>query len=261
MPISCAEQMLGVGPLAERLGLAQAAGFDGIDLRWDTAVDAATPGTLAAEGLPVGAVYSQLRDPALLARTARQRADALDRLVERAEGAAKVGAANLIVVPIFGDPLVPAAAPLLETTELETALLLAALIELAERVAALPVTVVIEPLNAAETHFLTDPAVGAALCDAVGSPRIATMVDTYHCQREGQDPAEKVAAVGERLALVHLSDTDRGLPGEGSVDFPAVLRALRDRGYAGWLGFECRPPGYPAALRRSVDGLRALMDP
>lgn len=84
------------------------------------------------------------------------------------------------------------------------------------------------------------------------------MVDTYHCQRNGQDIPAAIAATGDRLALVHLSDSDRRLPGEGTIDFGAVLAALRRHGYAGWLGFECRPVEEVAALGRSVRFLRGL---
>lgn len=89
--LSCAERMRGDRPLDEKLTAIRQAGFDGVDVRWSTP---------AAAGLPVGAVYSQLRDPGLPSRPA----------VERAAVAASV----------------------------ETALLLAARNELAGRTADLP---------------------------------------------------------------------------------------------------------------------------
>ena len=258
MLLSCGEQLLGDRPLGEKLALVREAGFDGVDLGWATIAEAAARRVVADDGMAVGAVYSQLRGAGLLARRAGERAAALDRVVERAEGAAAVGARLLIVVPIFGEARLRGFPPLVGLADLETGLLLAALDELAERVAALPVTVAIEPLNRDETHFLTDPAAAAAICAAVGSPRIATMVDSYHCRRNGQDIPAAIAATGERLALVHLSDTERRLPGEGGIDFGPVLAALRRRGYGGWMGLECRPVEEVAALGRSVGYLRGL---
>lgn len=258
MLLSCAEQMLGQRPLNEKLTVIRQAGFAGIDLRWATIAEADARRILADDGLPVGAIYSQLRDPALLAPRAAARAQALDQLRERAEVAAAVGATCLIVVPIFGAAQLRDFAPLVGLAELETALLLALLDEATERLSDVPVTLTLEPLSHAETHFLTDPARAAALCAAIGSPRLATMVDTYHCARNGQDIVAKIAAVGEQLALVHLADTDRQLPGQGTIDFGPPLAALRQHGYQGWLGFECRPVDDIATLRRSVDYLRAL---
>ncbi|WP_020578610.1 sugar phosphate isomerase/epimerase family protein [Actinopolymorpha alba] len=259
MLLSCAEQMLGDRSLEDKIGLVREAGFDGIDVRMVTLTEAANRRTLSESGLPVGAVYSQLRDPCLLSRSSAERAVACDRVVEYAEAAAAVGASNLIVVPVFGGPRLPAFDPVVPLVELETAVLLTGLAEIAERVADLPVTVTIEPLNQAETHFLTDPTRGAALCDAIGSPRIATMVDTYHCEREAQDIPSKIAAAGDQLALLHLSDTERRLPGTGRIDFGAVLAALHERGYRGWMGLECRPADGVDELRRSVNHLRALL--
>ena len=254
--ISCVEQMLGDGPLAARLARARAAGFDGIDLRAATLDDPATRRTLADDGLPVGAVYSQIREPGFLSRSAVDRAAALDLAVARAEAAAAVGASCLILVPIFGGAKLRPFPPFTTLEEEERAILLAGLDELGERLAAVPITIALEPLNRAETHFLTEPARAAALCAAVGSARIATMVDTYHCAREGQDSVAQIAAVGEHLALIHLSDDNRGLPGTGGIDFAPILAALRAGGYAGWCGFECKPGDDEAALAGAVTRLR-----
>jgi len=258
MLLSCAEQLLADQPLSERLRLIQAAGFDGIDVRWSTVVDPAARREIAAHDLPVGAVYGQLRDPGLLSRTAAERARAIDGAVERAEVAAELGATALIIVPIFRDAVLRGFDRIISTEDLETAVLLAALDELAARVMDLPVKVVLEPLNRDQTHFLVDPAQGAVLCDALRSPRIATMVDTYHCEKNGQDIPAAIAATGAQLALVHLSDTDRALPGEGRIDFGSVLEALRTHGYEGWMGFECRKVDQVESLQRSVDLLREL---
>lgn len=261
MLLSCAEQLLGDRPLGERLGLVQDAGFDGIDIRWATVSDDRDARReIAAHDLPVAALYGQLRDPGLLSRSAVDRARAIDGAVERARVAAELGAATLIVVPIFGDSELRGFDPVVGTEDLETAVLLASLDELAGRLASIPVTVVLEPLNRDQTHFLLDPARGAVLCDAVGSPRIATMVDTYHCDKNGQDIPDAIAATGGHLGLIHLSDTDRALPGEGRIDFGGALAALRTHGYTGWMGFECRPVDGVEPLRRSVDLMRRLWE-
>ena len=47
MRLSCAEQILGERPLAEKLTLARDAAFDGLDLRWGTL---AAPSTMSVLG-------------------------------------------------------------------------------------------------------------------------------------------------------------------------------------------------------------------
>lgn len=261
MRLSCAEQMLGARPLGEKLAIIRDAGFDGVDGRYVTFVDAENRRTLEASGLPVGAVYSQIREPGLLSRSAAARAKGVDLLVERATLAAEIGARAIIAVPVFGGTNVRGFDPVMDARAVEVALVLAALGEVADRLANAPITVTLEPLNHDETHLLTDPAEAARWCAAIGSPQIATMVDTYHCAKNGQDIPATIAAVGDQLALTHLSDDARQLPGDGRIDFALVLAALHARGYDGWMGFECRPDTVTVeGLHRSVRYLRDLWE-
>lgn len=261
MLLSCAEQMLGNRSIAEKLAIVRDAGFDGLDCRWQTVADDEDRRVIRDDGIRLGAMYSQLREPGLLSRTATERARALDMLEERAVLAAEAGFQRIISVPIFGAAKLRGFDPLVGLRETEVTVALTMLAEIAERLADVPITVTLEPLNGDETHLLTDPVEAAAWCAAIGSPRIGTMVDTYHCYRNSQDIPTTITAMGERLVLVHLSDSARQLPGAGSIDFAPLLAALRRRGYTGWLGFECRPDTVSAeGLRRSVRHLRALWE-
>ena len=86
---------------------------------------------------------------------------------------------------------------------------------------------------------------------------VGLTLDTGHLAFAGVDPAEIARRYGDRVAHVHLKDVlgDRVarvrrrdmsflnavlggafvIPGEGDVDFPAVLAALADHHYRGWL--------------------------
>ncbi len=73
--------------------------------------------------------------------------------------------------------------------------------------------------------------------------RIGFCPDTAHLAAGGGDPAELIRRYADRLRHVHLKDlsTDpfRFLPlGEGSIDLRAVVRAVLDSGYDGWLVVE-----------------------
>lgn len=251
--LTCLEEMLGEAALQVRFERARAAGFDGVDLRGDHLprdIPAARAAT-AATGLPVVTVFGRLPGP-LLAATARERAEAVEVVRRRLHDAAEVGASRLILVPVFGDPRIPLPDP--EEPELgELVVLLAELAGVAE---AARVEIVLEPLNRSETHLLRSPARAAEVARRVGSTWVGTMVDTYHADREGQDVASEVEAAGDRLRLVHLSDRDRKLPGEGGIDFAGVLRVLDAAGYDGYCGFECRGPYEAERLRRSVSWVR-----
>jgi ribosomal protein S12 methylthiotransferase accessory factor len=80
------------------------------------------------------------------------------------------------------------------------------------------------------------------LADAV--PGLALALDTGHCIVSGRwAPHDAVRAFAPRLGAVAVEDMPRGrhehrAPGEGDMDLPAVLGALRDVGYAGLVSLE-----------------------
>jgi sugar phosphate isomerase/epimerase len=75
------------------------------------------------------------------------------------------------------------------------------------------------------------------------------LADTYHMNIEERSLPEAIRATGALINHVHLSDSNRAAPGLGHMDFAAVLRALLEVGYPGYLTFELDPR---AALRSGV---------
>jgi sugar phosphate isomerase/epimerase len=81
----------------------------------------------------------------------------------------------------------------------------------------------------------------------------------------GHDPAVAVETLGRHVLYVHATDAvagsyaGRGRPaplGAGEVDLPAVLGALEERGYHGWVGVE--PADESAAAAELADAVRFL---
>jgi D-psicose/D-tagatose/L-ribulose 3-epimerase len=99
-------------------------------------------------------------------------------------------------------------------------------------------TLGIEPVNRSETFFLNTTAEACALCDEIGNPRIGVLIDTFHANIEEKNLAEAVHTAGQRLVHLHASENDRGLVGSGHVDFPAIVTALKQINYAGYLMIE-----------------------
>ena len=100
------------------------------------------------------------------------------------------------------------------------------------------VTLALEPLNRFETFFLNTAAEGRLLCNAIGHPRIGLLLDTFHANIEEKEVAASFAATKTWLRHIHISENDRGIPGSGHVNFPAVLTTLHEMGYAGSLVIE-----------------------
>jgi L-ribulose-5-phosphate 3-epimerase len=94
-------------------------------------------------------------------------------------------------------------------------------------------------------RFLLSPVELADLIDLVNSPYVAVYFDVGNVLACGY-PEDWIATLGGRIARVHVRDYDLGGPGPagfcplgaGSVDWPAVIAALREAGYDGPLTYE-----------------------
>jgi D-psicose/D-tagatose/L-ribulose 3-epimerase len=103
----------------------------------------------------------------------------------------------------------------------------------------------LEILNRFETHFMNTAAQARAYADRVGHPAFGIMYDTFHAHIEEKDQPAAIACLGERMHVLHVSENDRGVPGTGQVDFPAILRSARATGFDGPVVVEAFGSGMP----------------
>jgi D-psicose/D-tagatose/L-ribulose 3-epimerase len=95
-----------------------------------------------------------------------------------------------------------------------------------------------EIVNRFELYHLNTLDQGIRLVDEVGHPNCRLHLDTFHAHIEEKNTADAIRRAGDRIAHVHISENDRGVPGTGSVAWDATFSALRDIGYDGWLTVE-----------------------
>ena len=100
------------------------------------------------------------------------------------------------------------------------------------------VTLAIEPLNRYETYFLNTTADAVRLCREVAHPRVGILFDTYHANIEEKILSESIVEAGPFLRHFHSCENDRGVPGTGHIEWPAVFQSLREVNYDGWLTIE-----------------------
>ena len=96
----------------------------------------------------------------------------------------------------------------------------------------------IEPCNRYETHLLNTAKQGAALIERVGAENVFVHLDTYHMNIEEVSMAEGFADAGEHLGYVHLSESTRGVPGRGTLDWNGTFEGLKEVGYDGTMTLE-----------------------
>jgi D-psicose/D-tagatose/L-ribulose 3-epimerase len=114
----------------------------------------------------------------------------------------------------------------------------AALGRLAEKARARGVRLALEVVNRYEANVFNTSRGGLAFLDGIDSANISLHLDTYHMNIEESDLWQPVLDAGERLGYVHIGESHRGYLGTGSVDFPALFRALDRVGYDGPVVFE-----------------------
>jgi len=88
--------------------------------------------------------------------------------------------------------------------------------------------------------------------------------DTFQAGESGTDPAALIHAMDSRLTTVHLADYvpdgPRHLPpGEGTLDWPAILRALCTVGYSGPLILEPAHVEGPAVFLHARDFVQQVL--
>ncbi|MGF1660944.1 MAG: sugar phosphate isomerase/epimerase family protein [Kineosporiaceae bacterium] len=99
----------------------------------------------------------------------------------------------------------------------------------------------LHPVFAADRSVLTTLGDAVDLADRFASPWLAVVVDAYHVWWDAT-VLDGIARAGDRVAGLHVSDWvplgadvlwSRGLPGDGCIDLPGLVRAVDAAGYRG----------------------------
>lgn len=114
------------------------------------------------------------------------------------------------------------------------------------------VKLAIEPLNRFECYMVNTLATGRELVEAVDAPNVGILFDTFHANMEEKRPIEAILKDGGVINHFHCSSNDRGIPGEGHIDWENTFKALHEINYSGELVIEAfgrALPGLAAATR------------
>jgi sugar phosphate isomerase/epimerase len=245
MKLAIQEDMLVGKSAPQRFEEARRLGFDGVEV-WGPGLTERVPELVAASqqtGLPISAVnhgsQGRLIDPD---RAERERALALLR--QSICNAVDLSATAVILVPHFGPPTVPDFTPYKGVLQLEYELLHNHLRSLSDYVYAMGVDLYIEPVNRYETHFITTLADGVrARRRTKDHPHVKLCADVFHVALGDSPFPACLKDYAPDIGYLHLADSNRRLPGQGLIDFAAVLAALQAGGYDGWAALECGTPG------------------
>jgi hydroxypyruvate isomerase len=121
------------------------------------------------------------------------------------------------------------------------------------------VNLVMELLNSKVNHpdYQCDhTAWGVEVCRMVNSPRVKLLYDIYHMQIMEGDIISTIRTYHQYFAHYHTA----GVPGRHEIGetqelfYPAIIRAILETGYDGYLGQEFIPQGEPvSALKQAFE--------
>ncbi len=110
----------------------------------------------------------------------------------------------------------------------------------------------IEALNRFECYLCNTMQQLRHLVELADHPNVQAMFDTHHGNIEEKKIGEAINLISPNLAHVHISENDRGTPGEGHVPWDEVFSNLSKINYNGWLtieGFTRNDPDFANALK------------
>ena len=170
--------------------------------------------------------------------------------------AGELGSTGVIMVPAFNGQK-----PCMPHTRETREFLCEQMHELGEYALKHKTTVILEPLNRREAHYLRQVADAAAICRDSKSAGVKCMGDFWHMQEETSDYAAFLSAGKEYLQHVHVASRGRRImPGEdGDVDnYVDGFRALKQLEYPYYVSFECGTKGdRNQTVKAAVELLRA----
>lgn len=236
--------------------VAKEAGFEGIELSLQetgelglqtTEKDAAAlrdrirDAGLEISGLATGLYWSY----SMTSESESNRSKAKDICKKQLEVAAWLGADAILVIPgAVGVDFIPGS----EIVDYDKAYdrALEAITSLASDAEAAGVAIGIENVW---NKFLLSPLEMRSFIDAVGSSYVGAYFDVGNVVHSGY-PEQWIRILGSRIKKVHFKDYRRqagGLHGfvdllAGDVNYPAVVQALRETGYTGYVTAEMIPP-------------------
>lgn len=100
------------------------------------------------------------------------------------------------------------------------------------------ITLALEALNRFECYLCNTMEQMKRLVSLIDHPNVRSMYDTHHANIEEKKAADAIRTIAPVLAHVHISENDRGTPGDGHVHWDETFATLSEVKYSGWLTIE-----------------------
>ena len=180
---------------------------------------------------------------------ADKRRKAVDRLKEHIELGAAIG--SPVVVGIMRGSI-----PDFDREEEYLARYREGLGELCDFAKDAGVKIYVESIMRYINNYLNNVPETAEFLRSMNKDNLFLHIDTHSMVVEDREEYDTVKAAADITGYVHFSDSNRGYPGAGNIDFKPIMKALYDTGYDGYISTECTP--YPTEFDCASRGLEYM---
>jgi len=215
----------------------RAAGFDGVEIPvgdYSAVEVSAIRNTLANEGLACTAANLLSAQYNPIAGEPQVRQAAVDKVRADIELAHTLGAEMLVGPMHSAHKVFTGCGP----TELEFERCVEFVGAVGEYAKQAGLGLAIEPWNRFECYFLNTATQARRLADTVNLDNVGILYDTHHANIEEANVGAAITSLDSRLAHFHVSESHRGTPGTGAVQWQESFAALKAMNYQGWMVIE-----------------------
>jgi D-psicose/D-tagatose/L-ribulose 3-epimerase len=223
-----------VFPIIDRL---KTIGYDGVEFflgPQDSSAYQRMGSYIKDLGLETTAVMTLGKDDNPVSESAEVRQKALDKIKWAVDRAHELNS-KIICGPFHSAHMVFANRP---ADDREYALAGEVLSAAADYAAQADIVFALEALNRFECYLCNTMEQLAKLVKAANHPNVRAMFDTHHSNIEEKKYATALQTIAPVLAHVHISENDRGTPGDGQVLWDDAFASLAAIKYDGWLTIE-----------------------
>lgn len=110
--------------------------------------------------------------------------------------------------------------------------------EVADYANKLNIIIAPEPINRYESYVFNAADEVLDMIESIGTTNIGLHLDTFHMNIEERNFYDPIIRAGNRLKHVHITESDRGMTGEGNVHWDDFFKALAAINYQGPLVLE-----------------------
>lgn len=143
-----------------------------------------------------------------------------------------------------------------ETYEKQFRKSMAIILEKAEQ---LGVNVMLEAMSELDGDTYQTVAEAGQCVRSFHSPALQLQIDTMHIAYNKEDFVSDIRTYGDLLGQVDISDPGRMVPGGELFDFPALIAALKEVGFEGYLLSEFRAAPPEDAAKIGLDYIKSLL--